>query len=125
MTAATEWPHHSNVMRRCASWPTVISAAVKVAQEPLRWSVGSRPPQRRFSRADCVRSNPAPQTRDRDWPDGREYTLCHRVEGELCRRAGALERFPPNRSAVRKRLRTWPDALELARRQSGVASTDA
>jgi hypothetical protein len=123
--AQPEWPHHSTLVRRYGSWLTAVSAAVKVTQEQPRWSVASRPPQRRLSRADCVRAILRCRLAIGDWPDDREYMLWQQVEGDLCRRTGALERVPPSRSAVRTRLRTWPDALELARRQSRVASTDA
>lgn len=123
--AQAGWPHHSSLVRRYGSWLTAVSAAVKVTQKQPRWGVATRQPQRRLSRTDCVRAILRCRLAIGDWPDEREYMLWQQVEGDLCRRTGALERVPPTRSAVRKRLRTWRDALDLARRQSGLASTDA
>jgi len=51
-----------------------------------------------------------------DWPGQREYALWQCIEADICRRTGTLDRSPPSESTVRKRLRTWPDALVLARR---------
>jgi len=60
-----------------------------------------------------------------DWPGQREYALWQCIEADICRRIGTLDRSPPSESTVRKRLRTWADALELARRVTEQATASA
>jgi hypothetical protein len=119
-TAHPAWPHHSSLGRRYGSWLSAVNAAVKVTSDPPSWGAPARTqPQRTYSRADCVRAINRCKQAIGDWPDQREYALWQCIEANICRRTGTLDRTPPSQSAVRKRLRSWPDALELARRLAG------
>ena len=114
------WPHHSSLGRRYGSWLSAVNAAVKVTCDPPSWGLPARTrPQRIYSRADCVRAIERAKRAIGDWPDQREYALWQCIEADICRRTGTLDQAPPSQSAVRKRLRSWPDAIELARRLAG------
>jgi len=120
------WPHHSSLGRRYGSWLSAVNAAVKVTNDPPSWGTPARTqPQRTYSRADCVRAIKRAKRAIGDWPDQREYALWQCIEADICRRTGALDRTPPSQSAVRKRLRSWPDALELARRLARSTPTQS
>jgi hypothetical protein len=119
------WPHHSSLVRRYGSWISAVSAAVKVTSDQRTWGQPARQqPQRRYSRADLVRAILRCKLAIGDWPDQREYALWQCVEADLCRRTGTLDRTPPSKTTVLRRLRTWPDALELARRAAAQPTAD-
>jgi len=120
------WPHHSSLGRLYGSWLSAVSAAVKVTCDPPSWGQPARThPRRTYSRADCVRAIERCKLAIGDWPAQREYALWQRIEADICRRTGTLDLTPPSESTVRKRLRSWPDALELARRLPGKPTASA
>jgi hypothetical protein len=118
------WPHHSSLGRRYGSWLSAVSAAVKVTSDAPSWGRPTRAePQRAFSRADCVHAIGRCKRAIGDWPGQHEYALWQCIEADICRRTGTLDRTPPRESTLRRRLRTWPDAIELARRLAGSTPT--